>query len=52
MTETYYKVRQVLQNMTSITKCDKKNCYKVRQVLRSMTVGRDVLETCRQYDLK
>ena len=51
VTEVYYKVRQVLQSASDITKCDRlllqstsgtKSvtgcCYKVRQVLQSATV--------------
>ena len=36
ITEVYYKVRQVLQSTSGITKCDRLN-YKVRQVLQSVT---------------
>ena len=45
VTAVYYKVRQVLQSATGITKCDRlllqsvTGCYyKVRQVLQSATV--------------
>ena len=37
VTEVYYKVRQVLQSASDITKCDK-FYYKVPQVLQSATV--------------
>ena len=45
VTEVYYKLRQVLQGVSGITKCDRlllqsvTGCYyKVRQVLQSVTV--------------